>query len=401
MKTIKFFCVVFLILGLDILSLNLSAQWQKFDFPNLRPYNTNSKYMYSWLNGSSYFLRTTNDWQTWDTIYTNFPIHRFAADSLGNVFIANISSNNTKFYLYKNNHLNLILTRPISYVVNLYIHKNYLYSFSSYFNDCFKSFDGGQTIQWFPTYIGGGNGWNSPVSNVVCDTIIFLRGMYFGGPIHPPTEYCYASYDGGNTWQNITNQCYDPSIFFFAHPYIFYGGYYVMRSIDGGHTFQTCSPGLNVMSAAYKNGVILVGTYNNGVYASTNKGDTWIPFNDGLDSLCCNAYVAVTDSFYYVTLNGNTTYRRSIHNLTSITSSTTETDTYLFPNPATDKLTISLPPSTSTFSYQIYDTQSRLILTGKTSNTQTELNVATLTRGLYVLKIITDKQTVTKKVVLQ
>jgi hypothetical protein len=45
--------------------------------------------------------------------------------------------------------------------------------------------------------------------------------------------------------------------------------------------------------------------------------------------------------------------------------------------------------------------QGRLQLTGKTSNAQTEINVATLPRGLYVLKIITNQQTVTKKVVLQ
>ncbi|NSW44699.1 MAG: T9SS type A sorting domain-containing protein, partial [Bacteroidales bacterium] len=38
---------------------------------------------------------------------------------------------------------------------------------------------------------------------------------------------------------------------------------------------------------------------------------------------------------------------------------------------------------------------------GKTSNSQTEINVATLPRGLYILKIITDKQTIMKKVVLQ
>jgi hypothetical protein len=45
--------------------------------------------------------------------------------------------------------------------------------------------------------------------------------------------------------------------------------------------------------------------------------------------------------------------------------------------------------------------QGRLQLTGKTGNTQTEINVATLPRGLYVLKIITEKQSITKKVVLQ
>jgi aminopeptidase YwaD len=72
------------------------------------------------------------------------------------------------------------------------------------------------------------------------------------------------------------------------------------------------------------------------------------------------------------------------------------------PNPATNYLTLNIESvQLLPFTFQLYDVQSRLILTGKTSNTQTELNVATLPRGLYVLKVITDKQTVTKKVVLQ
>jgi hypothetical protein len=73
----------------------------------------------------------------------------------------------------------------------------------------------------------------------------------------------------------------------------------------------------------------------------------------------------------------------------------------LFPNPTTTQLTFTLPENTSNATYTLYDMQGRLQLTGKTSNAQTEINVATLPRGLYVLKIITNQQTVTKKVVLQ
>jgi len=72
------------------------------------------------------------------------------------------------------------------------------------------------------------------------------------------------------------------------------------------------------------------------------------------------------------------------------------------PNPATDFITLNIENvQLLPFTFQLYDMQSRIQLTGKTSNTQAELNVATLPRGLYVLKVITDKQTVTKKVVLQ
>ena len=74
----------------------------------------------------------------------------------------------------------------------------------------------------------------------------------------------------------------------------------------------------------------------------------------------------------------------------------------LFPNPATNYLTLNIDNvQLLPFNFQLYDMQGRLQLKGKTSATQTEINVATLPRGLYVLKIITNQQIETKKIVLQ
>jgi hypothetical protein len=79
----------------------------------------------------------------------------------------------------------------------------------------------------------------------------------------------------------------------------------------------------------------------------------------------------------------------------------------LFPNPATNYLTLNidnvqlLPSDSYRNNFQLYDMQGRMQLKGETSATQTEINVATLPRGLYVLKIITNQQIETKKIVLQ
>jgi len=51
--------------------------------------------------------------------------------------------------------------------------------------------------------------------------------------------------------------------------------------------------------------------------------------------------------------------------------------------------------------FQLYNMQGTMQHEGKTTNYQTEINVANLPRGMYILKILTDKQTITKKVVLQ
>lgn len=393
------------------------AQWHRFNFPNLKPYNTNSKYMYSIGTDSTYstyFLRTTNDWQAWDTVYTGFTIYwqtwepytafttsNFAADSTGQVLVANSTGTGSRTYnIYLSQHQNsFYFLTTLTQVVycNLYINKNYIYLLNDDALRSYRSTNYGYSFDTLQIF-SGSSGTAVWSISAICDSILYaFCEMY----IHPYNQYNIASFNGGNTWTNYYMNATGKSIY--VQPYIFLGYYpSIYRSSDGGHSYNNCSPSISgVESFAYRNGVLLAGTVSQGVYATINKGNTWVAFNDGLDTLCCNAQVAVTDSFYYVTLNDTVIYRRPTHDLMAITNLATEPTISLFPNPATDKITISLPENTSSFSYKLYDMQGRLQFAGKTSNTQTELNVATLPRGLYVLKIITNKQSVAKKIVLQ
>ena len=73
----------------------------------------------------------------------------------------------------------------------------------------------------------------------------------------------------------------------------------------------------------------------------------------------------------------------------------------LTPNPATTQLTLSFSENTSNATYAIYDLQGCIQQSGKTSNTLLEINVVTLPRGVFVLKVVTNKQIVIKKIILQ
>ncbi len=70
-------------------------------------------------------------------------------------------------------------------------------------------------------------------------------------------------------------------------------------------------------------------------------------------------------------------------------------------NPATTQLLLTLPENTANIAYYLYNIQGSLKQEGRTTNSQTEINVADLPRGMYILKVVTEKQTVTKKVLLQ
>lgn len=67
----------------------------------------------------------------------------------------------------------------------------------------------------------------------------------------------------------------------------------------------------------------------------------------------------------------------------------------LFPNPATEKLQLTgLDPETE--SYQILDATGRLVAAGKLAALEPQVNVQTLTKGIYVLKLTSPKAVVTR-----
>jgi hypothetical protein len=62
----------------------------------------------------------------------------------------------------------------------------------------------------------------------------------------------------------------------------------------------------------------------------------------------------------------------------------------IHPNPATDKVTIHLTETNrQTAQYSIVDIQSKLMLSGKTSNNQ-DIDIQSLSPGIYFIKLYTE-----------
>jgi len=135
---------------------------------------------------------------------------------------------------------------------------------------------------------------------------------------------------------------------------------------------------------------------------------TWIEgvghfANFNFSFLCFNS---LTEELLCFHENGNLVYQNfnytNCYVYNSVPSITKSNEIInLSPNPATSQLIITLPENIINATYSFYDMQGCIQLTGKIGKTQRRLNVATLPRGLYILKIVTDKQIVTKKVMLQ
>jgi plastocyanin len=69
----------------------------------------------------------------------------------------------------------------------------------------------------------------------------------------------------------------------------------------------------------------------------------------------------------------------------------------MFPNPASDKVTIQLPSGTQKATVQFYDYLGRLALTKKVTRAKNILEVNSLSKGVYMLKVVTEDKVGSQK----
>lgn len=69
----------------------------------------------------------------------------------------------------------------------------------------------------------------------------------------------------------------------------------------------------------------------------------------------------------------------------------------MFPNPASDNVTIQLPTGTENANVEFYDYVGRLALSKKVSSNNNKVNVNDLSNGVYLLKVVTEDKIGTQK----
>lgn len=99
-------------------------------------------------------------------------------------------------------------------------------------------------------------------------------------------------------------------------------------------------------------------------------------------------------------------YWRDFTNIQSLSGlndiSNNEIKATLYPNPATDKAILEVEGLNNNADVIVYDLQGRIIKTYKLNTNQTELeiDVNSLTKGIYNIKVINDKNSITKKLIV-
>ncbi|MFY9241409.1 MAG: T9SS type A sorting domain-containing protein [Polaribacter sp.] len=76
-------------------------------------------------------------------------------------------------------------------------------------------------------------------------------------------------------------------------------------------------------------------------------------------------------------------------------------DFEMYPNPASESLTIQLPSGSSNATVQFYDQIGKLALTRSVTSSSNTINVNNLSTGIYILKVLSDDKIGTQKFIKQ
>ena len=183
----------------------------------------------------------------------------------------------------------------------------------------------------------------------------------------------------------------------------------VYLSTNGGASFTPIGwdlPNFSALSLAWQNNGnegLYVGMNYGVYYTDTVLGNTWIPFNNGLPNVRINELeVNYADGKLYAATYGRGLWRSNLYNTTLNVSDFTLDTFRLFPNPASDNVTLKFSKA-DPVSVRVYNALGKLIFYDKEVSLSNgfDINVSSYTSGVYFVKLTGAQGEITKKLIIQ
>ncbi len=179
------------------------------------------------------------------------------------------------------------------------------------------------------------------------------------------------------------------------------GGLY--KSSNNGTSWSlvnTGIPGYSVYSIAAFGTNIFAGTIYNGLYLSSDNGVSWDSVSTGLPNGRINSF-AISGNNIFVSVEGRGVWKRPLSEMVGISENENINNFTLSPNPATNTLTLNLSQQQGlqNATVSIYDIQGKQLLTQNISQTQTQIDISSFAKGIYIVKLQTEKETLQSKFV--
>jgi len=293
---------------------------------------------------------------------------------------------------------------------------------SIFFTDANNGYAVGITIDSISNYIfygiilktvNGGSTWTKLYfgpNNAGITSVFFTdaNNGYAGG-----INVFLKTTNGGLTWIDTINAPSNLYSLFFVNANTGYltADAGICKTIDAGHTWVPIyySPYIGSITHIYFPSIntgYAIGDHSL-ILKTSNAGSSWT-----VQDYAYSSYDAY-NSVYFINENigfivgskqfggGGFIYKTINGGVTNISEISTNENIILSPNPATSKLTINLQQLSKlqNTTVSIYDVQEKLLLQQCITQPQTELNIASFAKGIYVVKVNNDKQSMVNKFV--
>ena len=266
---------------------------------------------------------------------------------------------------------------------------------------------------------------NGPYNgNLVYGTIISIS-------VSPlDSQIIYAGTDDGNVWvtqngggnwnnisQDLPNRWVTKVLADRNNPddvYVTFSGYrygedfgHIFKSTDAGLSWEDISGNLpdvpvnDIEKDAWGN--LFIAT-DIGVLSSYDDGLSWEPLGFGMPSVVVtDLHIHEPSETMYAATYGRSAYKIDISgNILSTGNVLTENDIQLYPNPASEAVTLLIPSITSDYVINIFDQTGRKVFTKKCSNVGIvhQVPLDNFTSGIYFVSIKAGEKQVIKKLLV-
>jgi photosystem II stability/assembly factor-like uncharacterized protein len=166
----------------------------------------------------------------------------------------------------------------------------------------------------------------------------------------------------------------------------FSGTLYV--SSDNGATWTTATNGLNgayVNYITHRGGTLFVGTYT-GIFHSLDGGSTWVNINANLTNPAIS-HIGFNASKIFICSQNVAIYVRDLQQVLSLETLSLNNELSVYPNPANEKLTVSLPENSSKTEGILYDNAGKELQRFLLNSGENTLDINHLESGIYFLEM--------------
>ena len=381
-----------------------NAQWVKTNWywngVPLRSIAENGTEIYSGTGSASQFsyasiLKSSDYGNTWIDVTNGLVAHQFLLLAAKDSNIYTVTEDKTIFHS-TNNGLNWSIVNLGTTIYNI---KVIVFNGSSIYigtyEGIFVSVDNG--VNWA--------GINNGLSNFHIYSLLIDGNRIIAGSENGVVN---ISTNNGASWSAFNIGSLNTKIISLALI-----GNTIFAGTDGNGIFISNNNGLNwyeanngfqypmgISSLVTNGSVIYAGTFNEGVFLSSDNGVNWVEQNTGFTLGKQIVSSIKIGNYIFVSLPASL-WRRPLSELTGITETHKSKNLSLIHNPATNSLTLNLSQlqGMQNANLSIYDIQGKQLLHQNISQTQTQIDISSFAKGIYIVKVQTDKESLQSKFV--